>query len=482
MASAFPGKKLCDGPPIEVRLVGLNHQTAPTEVREALAYSESEIGRWIRLSVEQDAIDLGGPRVKEAALLCTCNRTEAYVVLSVPPEMPREADLRQRLARLLCGERLDALARNDDVLYQRQGSDAAHHLLRVASGLDSMVQGEQQILGQVHQAHELAREAHGIGPILDRLFSSAFRAGKRARSETDIGRGTVSVAGAAVELASKVVGSLARRSVAVVGAGETGRLVAQHLAAENPHDLVILNRTAERAERLAREVNGRAAPLDALGGILARMDLVVVAASAPQPIVTRAQVQPALRHRPRSLVFIDISVPRNVEPAVHQLDGAFLYDLDALQQIVRENLLKRQEEVPKVERILEEEMEQFCRWFRSLAAGPLIAELRDRFEQIRQGEIERHARHLGPKEREAAERATRGLLNKLLHGPTVHLRNGGSSDVEAVELIRRVFQLDLAPGAADGDAPAARTDAADAGPDPAGTESGRAPGRTESPS
>jgi glutamyl-tRNA reductase len=442
MSAAANSHRTCDGPPIEVRLIGLNHQTAPTAVREALALSEGDVAQWIRLAVERDAVDLGGPRIREAAMLCTCNRTEAYLVLSAPPDMPAEDDLRGRLARLLCGTRRDLLAGHEEILYQRQGSEAAIHLFRVAAGLDSMVQGEQQILGQVHAAHELAREARGIGPILDRLFMTAFRGGKRARSETDIGRGTVSVAGAAVELAGKVVGPLHRRSVAVIGAGETGRLVAQHLAAEQPHDLVILNRTPDRAEALAREVGGRAAGLEALEGILAHMDLVVVAAAAPEPIVTRTQVHAVLKHRARSLVFVDISVPRNVDPSIHQLDGAFVYDLDALQQIVRENLLKRQEEVPKVEMILTEEMEQFCRWFRSLAAGPLIAELRDRFEQIRMDEVDRHARHLGPEERDAVERATRGLMNKLLHGPTVHLRDGGNGDVEALELIRRVFQLD----------------------------------------
>jgi len=441
-------KRGCEGPPIEIRLVGLNHETAPTAIRESLAYPEREASHWVRLAAEKGAIDLGGPVIREAALLSTCNRTEAYLVLACPPAMPAEADLRRRLARLLCGARTEPLADQERILYQRQGAEAARHLFRVAAGLDSMVQGEPQILGQVHQAHVLAREAEGIGPVLDRLFTTAFRAGKHARTETAIGRGTVSVAGAAVELGVKVVGALSRRTVAVVGAGETGRLAARHLAAEEPHDLILVNRTLSRAEALAAEVNGRAAPLEALPQVLSRADLVVVAASAPRPLITRAMVQAAARHRSRSLVFMDVSVPRNVEPSVHELDGAFVYDLDALQQIVRDTFLRRREEAPKVEAILEEELHGFCRWLHSVAAGPLIAELRAHYERIRQEEVERHAKQLSPQEREAVDRATRGLLNKLLHGPTVLLRNGGSGEVEALELIRRIFQLDAAGPAA----------------------------------
>jgi glutamyl-tRNA reductase len=432
-------------PEFEVHLIGVNHQTAPTAVREALAYSESEAARWVELAVEKDAVDLGGPRLAEAALLCTCNRTEAYVVLSPPSDPKSLGDLERRLSRLLCEFRPGVALNHDGILYHRSGAEAVHHLLRVAAGIDSMVQGEAQILGQVHGAHEMASEAGGIGPVLDRLFAGAFRAGKRARSETEIGRGAVSVASAAVELAIKVVGSLEKRTCLVVGAGDTGRLVAQHLAFQNPLRLRIANRTLERARELAREVGGDALGLDDLPAALSHADLVVVASFAPEPIVTRAMVQPAIHHKSRSTVFIDISVPRNVESSVHHLDGAFVYDMDALHKIVRENVTRREEEIPKVEVILRDEAAQFSRWLDSLAAGPLIAQLRDHFEIVRREEVRRHAAGLTTREIEAVERATRGLLNKLLHGPTVHLRNGGGRDPETLEMIRRIFQLDRQP-------------------------------------
>jgi glutamyl-tRNA reductase len=431
-------------PEFEIHLVGINHQTAPTAVREALAYSEAEAARWVELAVEKDAVDLGGPRLTEAALLCTCNRTEAYVVLSPPADSSRREDLERKLARLLCESRATVLEGETGLLYHSTGPDAARHLFRVAAGIDSMVQGEAQILGQVHGAHQLAREAGGVGPVLDRLFNTAFRAGKRSRHETEIGQGAVSVASAAVELAVKIVGSLEKRTCLVIGAGETGRLVAQHLAAQKPQHLRIANRTPEKAHDLAREVGGEGLGLDDIGGAIAQADLVVVATFAPQPLITRPMVQAARRHHSRSTVLIDISVPRNVDPAVHELDGAFVYDMDALNKIVRENMARRTAEVPKVEAILAEETEQFSRWIGSLAAGPLIAQLRDRFESLRQEEVRRHSGRLQPHEVEAVERATRGLLNKLLHGPTVHLRNGGGHDPETLELIRKIFQLDRA--------------------------------------
>jgi glutamyl-tRNA reductase len=429
----------------ELRLVGLNHRTASTGIREALSYTEAEVIGWVGLAVEEGAIDLAGSQIREAALLSTCNRTEAYLVLTPPPPQDRTSELERMLTGLLCGGRSALAAQHAEAFYIRTGAEAVRHLYRVASGLDSMVQGEAQILGQVHRSHEMAREAQGLGPLLDRLFTSAFHMGKRARSETDIGRGAISVASAAVELAVKVVGSLNRRTVVVVGAGETGRLVAQHLAEEKPHELWIANRTLERAEELAREVNGRAISLEALASTMAGADLVVSATFAPEPIITRAMVQETARHRRRSLVFIDVSVPRNVEPSVHELEGAFVYDMDALQKVVNENLARRGEEIPRVEAILEEEIGQFNRWIGSLSAGPLIAQLRARFEDVRQEEVRRHARGLKAHEIEAVERATRGLLNKLLHGPTVHLRNGGRDDPASYDLIRRMFRLEEKP-------------------------------------
>ncbi len=426
-----------DGPSFEVRAIGLSHRTAPVGIREALAYSEPDAVRWVELAVEEGAVDLGGARIREAALLSTCNRTEAYLVLGGNRGGP--AGLDSRLARMLCNGRIDPEC---GAFYHYRDREAALHLARVATGLDSMIQGEAQILGQVHRAHELAREADGVGPILDRLFMTAFRGAKRARSESGIGRGAVSVASAAVELAVKVVGPLGKKTALVVGAGETGRLVAQHLSSESPHELWITNRTPERGRALAAEVGGHFLELPHLPELLQRADVVVVAASAPQPLITRASAHEAIRRRRHSTIFIDISVPRNVEPSVNELDNAFVYDVDALQEVVRENLARRAGEIPRVELILDEEIRQFSRWLGSLGAGPLIAQLREHFEQVRRDEVRRHSRGLGADQAEVLERVTRGILNKFLHGPTVHLRNGGASDPESIEAVRRIFQLE----------------------------------------
>ncbi len=439
----------------ELHLVGVNHLTAPVAVREALSYSELEAARWVALAVERNAVDLPGYSIREAAVLSTCNRTECYLVLasSAPGDAHGRGGsrLEARLARLLCGTRPDLQQEHHGAFYFREGEPAARHLLRVAAGLDSMVQGEAQILGQVHRAEEVAREAGGIGPILDRLFASAFRAGKRSRSETEIGRGAVSVASAAVELAVKVVGSLEKRKVLVLGAGETGRLVAQHLAHACPAELWIVNRTLSRAQTLAAEVGGTAAGLDDLARAMEQTDVVVAATQAESPLVTRSMVQSVMRRRRHSTVFIDISVPRNIEQAVHELDGAFVYDMDALQKIVRDNTLRREAEVPRVEAILAEETEQFLRWLNSLSAGPVIALLRDHFEEIRREEVQRHGRALGPKEMESVERITKAVMNKFLHGPTIELRRGETSDPHALDLVLRLFGLDQAAGANPGD-------------------------------
>ncbi len=462
--------------PFDLCVVGVNHQTAPLRVRESLSYTESAAIHLLRLALE-GAADPRGLRVREAAVLSTCNRTEAYLILApsgaegslsaffkgtgsesgigavaasgIASAGAGSGDsagasdtIERRLSRLLCGEHGEIAREHPQSFYHLWGREAADHLFRVASGLDSMVQGEAQILGQVRRAHQIARQAKGIGPILDRLFSSAFHAGKRSRSESAIGRGAVSIASVAVELAVKVVGPLGRRSALVIGAGDTGRLAAQHLSSEQPHRLWIANRTLERAQALADEVGGVALPLTDAPAVMAEADVVVVAVSSPDPLITGALARAALRRKRHSTVFMDISVPRSIEPSVRELDGAFVYDLDALEKVIKENQARRSEEVPRVELILEEELGQYSRWVASLGAGPLITQIRQRFEKVREEEVRRYARNAGSEELQRIERITKGILNKLLHGPTVHLRNGGAADPDSLELLRRIFQLD----------------------------------------
>ncbi len=413
---------------IGLHQVGLNLKTASSDLLEAFAFSHDEAERWVETVLLRDR------SVREAAIISTCNRTEAYLVVA-DPEPHRD------LLPLLTGPRSELAHRNSAAFARRAGLDGVRQLFRVACGLDSLVVGEAQILGQVRDAYDRAKHVGGIGPVLERLFQSAMHAGKRSRAESEIGRGSVSVASAAVELAIKVVGDLRKRSVLVVGAGETGSLAARHLKSEEPSALWVANRSLDKAEALAAEVGGKPVMLDAIGGLLAEVDVVVTATSSPVPLVTKKMVQDVLRQRRRSLVFVDIAIPRDVDPAIHELEGAFVYGMEALDRIVKENLGKRQKEIPKVEAIVEEELNSFTRWLGSRAAGSLIVELRDRFESVRAAEIERHGRGLSAGEQEMVDRVTRGIVNKLLHGPTALLRNGGASDPRTVELVRRIFQL-----------------------------------------
>ncbi|MCC7142098.1 MAG: glutamyl-tRNA reductase [Candidatus Eisenbacteria bacterium] len=419
--------------------VGLNLHSANSELLEAFAFSGDEAARWVETVLLRDS------GVREAAVISTCNRTEAYLVVA-------ESESSRELLPLLTGPRSDLAHRNSGAFAERVGLDGARQMFRVACGLDSIVVGEAQILGQVRDAYELAKRAGGIGPVLERLFQSAMHAAKRSRSETEIGRGSVSVASAACDLAIKVVGDLKKRNVLVVGAGETGSLAARHLKAEGPAAMLIANRTLEKAEELAREVGGRAATLDALPTLLREVDVVVTATSSPVPVFTQPMIREVLRGRSRSLVFVDIAIPRDVDPKIHDLDGAFVYGMEALDRIVKDNLSRRQREIPKVESIVEEELQSYARWLASRSAGSVIVELRERFETVRRSEVERMARGASAAEQEMIERLTRGIVNKLLHAPTSHLRNGGASDPDTVELVRQLFQLngDASGGASGG--------------------------------
>jgi len=422
---------------IGLKQVGLNLHTASSELLEAFAFSSDEAERWV------EAVLLRDRSVREAVLISTCNRTEAYLVVA-------ESEPDRDFLPLLTGPRAELAHHNSGAFARRAGLEGARQLFRVSAGLDSLVVGEAQILGQVREAYDRAKHVGGIGPVLDRLFQSAMHVGKRSRAESEIGRGSVSVASAAVELAIKVVGDLKKRKVLVIGAGETGSLAAKHLKSAEPGAIWIANRGLERAESLAREVAGQGVTLDAIPRLLREVDVVVTATSAPAPLITKKMVQEVLRQRRGSLVFVDIAIPRDVEPEIHELEGAFVYGMEALDRIVKENLGKRAREVPKVEQIVEEELAAFTRWLGSRAAGSLIVELRDRFESVRKGELERLGKGLNSSEQEMVDRITRGIVNKLLHGPTAHLRNGGASDPRTVELMRRIFQLGEDTGEAEG--------------------------------
>jgi glutamyl-tRNA reductase len=417
---------------MDLLMLGTNHRTAALAARERLAFSPEEAKALLRET-------LAGGAVREAAALSTCNRTEVYAVLEDPEA--GAASVREVVRRRRPD---DPLAPGPTVL-RKTGADAAAHLHRVAAGLDSLVVGEKQILGQVKEAWCDARGADALGVVLDKLFASAVHAGKRARSETDIDSGAVSVASAAVALAGKVLGELEGRDLVVVGAGDTARLAAVHFAERRPSRLRVLNRTPERAQALAAEVGAEAWPLERLAEAVAEADAVALATRAPQPLLLAATVAAALRRRPRRpLVLLDLAVPRDVEPEAADLENVFLYPVDALRGLVDQSLARRRREVPRAEAIALQECERFLAWWRGLGATPVLRELREHFERVRAEELERSRRHFSPHEHERVERLTQSLVNKLLHLPTTRLKSldvGSREGALRLDAVREIFAL-----------------------------------------
>jgi glutamyl-tRNA reductase len=419
---------------MHVFLLGVSHRTAPVELRERLDFSSRDLGAAV------DAL-AARPSAAESVVLSTCNRSEIYVASS-DPARARE-DLVQFLSEYH-GVPADAFAPH---LFAFGDADAAQHLFRVAAGLDSLVVGEPQILGQVKDAYQAASDRHCTGPMLSKLFHWSFGVGKRVRTETALGEGAVSVSFAAVALARKIFGRLQGRRVLVVGAGEISTLTAQHLRAHGVGEIVITSRTAAHADALAASVEGRAVPWDGLLAALAAADIVITATGSPRPIVTRAQVEAVTgRRRPDPLFIIDIAVPRDVEAAVGDIEQVFLYNVDDLQTIVQENISRRGVEIRQAETIVGEEVAKFVAWQRSRGAIPTVVALRQRFESIRKAELQRLEGKLGALPADARARVdevTRLIVEKLLLEPTSQLKALPDEETQAAytEAINRLFSL-----------------------------------------
>ncbi|MFO8175375.1 MAG: glutamyl-tRNA reductase, partial [Longimicrobiales bacterium] len=304
-----------------------------------------------------------------------------------------------------------------------------------------------RILGQVREAFDTAEKHRATGALMNRLFNTAIHVGKRSRSETEIGRGTVSVAYAAVEMAQKIFDGLEKHPVLVIGAGETGALAAKHFADANPRKLMVVNRTFERAQELARELDGTAFPWEELDHALAEAQVVVAATGAPEPVLDVKRMEGVLKRSGRGpKVLVDISNPRNIHPGVGNLDRIFLYDLDALESIAEQNRVRRKKEIPKVEGIVTEEVDRFLAWYESLEMVPVIRALRGRFEQIASQEMQKQAKNFHPSDKEALEEYTRALLNKLLHQPTTRIRKvepSSSHGLHKLVAIQELFELDV---------------------------------------
>jgi glutamyl-tRNA reductase len=408
-------------------LIGVNHRTAGLAAREGLAFDQAEAADLLAQARSGDV-------VREVVLLSTCNRTEFYVVapeVSAAEQRLRDAVLRARTRDLLAA---------GPQRYVRTGGDVAEHLFRVASGLDSLVLGDVQILGQVKEAYAFARQAGAAGPLLDRLFECALHAGKRARAETAIGVGTVSMPALAVETAALGLCGLEGLRVVVVGAGETARLAALHASQADPASLTIVNRGRDRAVALAAEVGGEPLPLGAIGEALTRADVVFSATRAQSPVISRAHVQAAMRARPeRPLWLLDLAVPRDIDAGAADVPGIVLHTVDDLRVTLDQHLATRTAQVPHVERIIAEESARFAGWMRGLGSTSTLVALRDHFERVRQDELNRVLGCAPPEERARAERLTRALVNRLLHVPTLRLKDAdptsmtGRSRLEAVQ-------------------------------------------------
>lgn len=415
-------------------LVGLSHHTAPVEVRERVAFANGRLEPALKTLV-------GRPGIEEGVIVSTCNRVEVVACGSDPEAIAGD------LPAFLADTHEVAAAELATRLYTHRDREAVRHLFRVAASLDSMVVGEPQILGQLKEQYALAAAVGASGRILHRAFHKSFSVAKRIRSETGIAERAVSVGSAAVELACDIFDRFDDKTVLLLGAGAMGELTARQLLAKGTGTLMVANRTFERAADVAGELGGIAVPFERVGRMLHLADLVVCAAGGDL-LVRPAQIEEALRERRgRPMLLVDLAVPRAIDPTVNALDGVYLFDIDDLDGVVAENRGARAGEAVRAEAIVDAEVEGFWRWLEGLDVVPTIVALRDKMERIRRRELERQLSALGglePREREAVERLTRAIVNKVLHDPVTALRRHQAAHGESfyIEAARSLFRLE----------------------------------------
>ena len=420
-------------------VVGISHRTAPLELRERLAFDDEQAAGVARRLLDEEPIT-------EAVALSTCNRTELY--LFAGDTLAAEQAAFRHLAEYADVDAVDLRAAS----YSSSGEAAVTHLFRVASSLDSMVVGEDQILAQVKDAYRLACGSGCTGTVFNRLFRHAIEVGKRTRTETGIGARPVSVSSAAVELAGQVLGKLDRRTVLVLGAGETSELTVRYLQSRGVSAILVANRTYEAAEELAARCGGRAVRFEDLERHLEAADIVISSTASPGYVLDRGQVERALhRRRGRPMFLIDIAVPRDLDPDINRIENAFLYDIDDLQEVVERNRGEREREALRAERIVAEELERMNEWLAGLEVAPTIAELRDAVDDIRERELRRLGTRLddlSADQRRQVEVLTTSIVNKILHEPTVRLKEVATQPDAYiyVETLRRLFGLNGATG------------------------------------
>lgn len=413
-----------------LRILGLNHNTASVEIREQVVFSGQEIGRALTRVRDIDGVD-------EAVLLSTCNRTEFYVM--------SDDGGQRRLNDWLHDERnLDPSFAQS--IFSMQQDDAIRHIFRVACGLDSMVLGEPQILGQLKDAYREAQQSGTVGKQLSRLFQHTFSVAKKVRTDTKIGSSPVSVAYAAVSLAQQFFADFSRHTALLVGAGVTVELLARHLESHNIGRLFVANRDVERAGNLAHRFGGFALPLSELDGTLQEADILISSTASPEPVITLDQVKSALKARRRRPMFaVDIAVPRDIDAAVGKLEDVYLYTIDDLDRVILEGQNNREAAAVDANRILDEEIDRYLTIERAKRAAPLITTLRDQAESMR-GEVLAQARRRlgqGADSNEVLEYATSALMKKLLHNPSVRIREASeAADEKTIEAARALFGVD----------------------------------------
>jgi len=421
----------------DLLIVGLNHRSAPVEVRERLAFSNGALEAALRRLVDAEM-------VREGMILSTCNRVE--IITSTTDVAAADEKIKSFLAETQGSSR----SVFEEHLYTRVGKDALGHLFRVAASLDSLVVGEPQILGQVKDAYATASEVGTLGEVLHRCFHKTFAVAKRVRSETRVAAKAVSVSSAAVELARSIFDHLHDKTAMVIGAGEIGELAVRHLQNHGIGKILVTNRTFSRAVELAQEFNGAVVPFEQFHTHLHFADIVIGSAGGNDYLVGRATVEEALRERKRRpMFFIDLGVPRNFDPRPNDIENIFLYDIDDLQQVIEENKDEREREALKAEAIVTEEVETFWQWLSGLEVTPTIIALREKAETIRQHELEKTfavLKELPPHAQKAIEALSSGIINKLLHPPIAYLkstgRTGEADNAREVAVIRRMFGLD----------------------------------------
>ncbi len=429
---------------MDIIVLGLNHKTAPVHIRECVAFPEKTIHEPLRAL---HAV----PGVRETMILSTCNRVEIAAVVE-----SREQGA-AAVRAFVAGHHEVVESELVPHLYLHAGADAVRHLFRVASSLDSLVVGEPQILGQVKDAYQYAREAGTIGMVLDRLLKKALSVAKFVRTETEIARSAVSVSFAAVELAKKIFGEIEGRSAMIIGAGEMAELAVKHLVSSGVREVFVANRTFEKAVALAQEFGGSAVKYEDLFDQLVLSDIVISSTGAPHFIIKGEDIKKVMtRRRHRPMFFIDIAVPRDIEPSVNDIDNAYLYNVDDLQTVVDGNIKERRKEAEKAEGIVDQEVGTFEKWIASLQVVPTIVQLRQSVDAMRAAELEKSLgklAHLADKDREQVALLTQSIVNKILHSPLTVLKESSQTPEAGVylEVTRKLFNLADPPAGQGGD-------------------------------